>query len=276
VLVSGPNVALERHQISDIRQGSSCSHRLGVRFDVSNSRSREDLASGVAIRSTVEEVLQGAVEPEYNAGLHDLSVGPLASIVLRRTRSAFSATLRARIAWGVSMRFANTERLRRISEGTARDYGLWTEGVFLQTDTGHTLDELRDRATSDRLALAAACATRAAAMLTVRRPMYRDVVSRSYYAMYHAWRAVAFHVHGGDDHQEHKKLPDFEPTGFGNSALWQNRLKEAREARNRADYEPYPKAETAWRQEAQLRHAHAVELIRLCRAYLRIRGCRYL
>jgi hypothetical protein len=174
------------------------------------------------------------------------------------------------------MRFADPERLRRVSEGTARDHGLWTEGVFLEGDTGRTLDELRDRAASDRLALAAACIRRAAAMMRARPPMYRDAVSRSYYAMYHAWRAVAFYVHGGDDHQEHKRLPDFDPPGLGNSALWQNRLKDAREARNRADYRAYPKAETAWQREAQLRQAHAIELVRLCRAYLKVRGCRYL
>ena len=173
------------------------------------------------------------------------------------------------------MPFANQGRLLRVSEGTARETVLWAEGVSLERDTGRSLDELRDRAASDRLLLAVACAKRAAVMMGLAPPHNRDAVSRAYYAMYHAWRALALYTSGGDDFQEHKKLPDFEPPGFENVALWQNALKEAREARNRSDYQPYPKAESAWRGEAEERFAQATELVRLCRAYLREKGCRY-
>jgi len=173
------------------------------------------------------------------------------------------------------MDFAPRDRLRRVSEATARDMVLWLERVSLEQDTGRSLEELRQRSTADRLALAVACTRRARVMMNTVPPLNRDAVSRSYYAMYHAWRAVAFFSHGGDDFQEHKKLPDFAPPGFQDAVLWQNRLKEAREARNRSDYRAYPKAEGAWRREAEKQYSHAVELVRLSRAYLRGRGCQY-
>lgn len=172
--------------------------------------------------------------------------------------------------------FAPPERLRRVSEAKAHDIELWSEGVFLQVDTGRTLDELRHRAVVDRLALSADFLKRARTLLAAQPPMNRDSISRSYYAMYHAWRAIAYYESVGDDFQEHKKLPEFTPIGFPDHADWQNRLKQARLARNRADYRPYPKTESSWRDDAVVWCADAARLLRVTRRYLRQRGCQYL
>jgi hypothetical protein len=94
--------------------------------------------------------------------------------------------------------------------------------------------------------------------------------------MYHAWRAMAFFETPGDDNDDHVELPGFEPRGFPNVELWQNRLKVARELRNRADYDAYPKAESAWQRDALELCSQAAELVRLSRRHLRTRGCGYL
>jgi len=64
--------------------------------------------------------------------------------------------------------------------------------------------------------------------------------------MYHALRACAFLFHEGDDYQEHSKLPLQIPKDFDVGIDWQNKLKKARLARNKADYEAYPKSDRAW------------------------------
>jgi len=94
-------------------------------------------------------------------------------------------------------------------------------------------------------------------------------VSRSYYAMYHAMRAAAFVFHGGDDHQEHQTLPGKAPDDMQTRDLWSNKLKDARERRNAADYDPYPKSETAWRLPALDLVAEARRFVGEVRTYLK-------
>lgn len=170
--------------------------------------------------------------------------------------------------------FAPRERLLRVAKAKRSLLESWAEGVNLQEATGRTLEELRHRATADRIELAVRLVRRAEQLVNLEQN--RDAISRAYYSMYHSWRALAFFETRGDDNDDHLTLPKFQPGGFQNATLWQNRLKVARESRNRADYEAYPKAESAWRNEAAARYAEADELVRLCRAYLRARGCRYL
>jgi hypothetical protein len=87
---------------------------------------------------------------------------------------------------------------------------------------------------------------------------------------------MSFFETPGDDRDDHLDLPKFQPKGFPKVELWQNRLKVAREARNRADYEAYPKTESAWYNDASDLCSQAEELLRLCRKHLRARGCTYL
>ena len=133
--------------------------------------------------------------------------------------------------------------------------------------------DLRLRVVRDRFLLAKHCLTTAKRGLKYRPVSYRLVVSRSYYAMYHAVRAVVFLSYGGDDHEAHDKLPGQFPTDFNDRATWENRLKTARLDRNRADYEPYPKSDTAFRATAFDTCRTAENLIHECRTYLRSKRC---
>lgn len=113
-------------------------------------------------------------------------------------------------------------------------------------------------------------------MLRVAPPMYRDALSRYYYSMYHAMRAVVFFVEDGDDFQGHSKLPGKTPDDFPQATLWQNALKDARTKRNAADYDPYPKSDRAHRPGASELQEKAQELEAISRAYLLNLGCKHL
>jgi uncharacterized protein (UPF0332 family) len=100
------------------------------------------------------------------------------------------------------------------------------------------------------------------------------VIGRSYYAMYHAARSVVFLNHGGDDFQEHDRLPGHLPPDFVERDNWENRLKNARYERNKADYEPYPKRERSLHSVAADILEDAENLTAECRLYLRVKGCK--
>lgn len=91
--------------------------------------------------------------------------------------------------------------------------------------------------------------------------------------MYHSLRACAFVFHGGDDHEEHSKLPTKIPPDFEDRESWGNKLKVAREIRNRADYDPYPKSNSAWKSDALALQANAEDFLKICRTYLKRKGC---
>jgi hypothetical protein len=86
-------------------------------------------------------------------------------------------------------------------------------------------------------------------------------------------RACVYIYHGGDDHEKHLDLPRNIPPNFDIGVNWQNRLKNAREIRNSADYDAYPKSNSAWRKPALSLKKDADELLALSRRYLREKGC---
>ncbi|MBI1927864.1 hypothetical protein HYR99_26945 [Candidatus Poribacteria bacterium] len=110
-------------------------------------------------------------------------------------------------------------------------------------------------------------------MLKSKPPLYRNAISRYYYSMYHAMRACVFVFHGGDDYQEHSKLQSHIPNDFPTGSNWKNILKNARELRNRADYEPYPKSNTTWKQYALSLKNDADLFLSSTRTYLQNKGC---
>jgi uncharacterized protein (UPF0332 family) len=172
--------------------------------------------------------------------------------------------------------FASSETLLRLSKAEKRLLLAWREGVHLEGSTGHSIEELRQRSTADRWGLARAFRRQGDRMMVATPPLYRDALSRYYYSMYHAMRAVVFFTHGGDDHQEHSKLPGFTPGDFPQAMLWQNALKDARTKRNSADYDAYPKSDKAYRSGAVELQGQAQELERLARQYLSEKGCNHL
>ncbi len=166
------------------------------------------------------------------------------------------------------------KRLLRVSQATAEVISFWNEGVSLAKDSGQPVVQLLKKVAADRWGFASTQHAHARSLMNQNPPCYRSAISRYYYAMYHAMRACVFLAYPGDDHQDHSKLPlnipkDFDPTGID----WQGKLKDARLARNRADYEPYPKANTAWRITALATQSDANNLLKTSRLYLRKKGC---
>jgi uncharacterized protein (UPF0332 family) len=151
---------------------------------------------------------------------------------------------------------------------------LLKSGVNLESRTGYSVAQLVERATADRLELARMFLHAAEQAKDAKSKSYRSAVSRSYYSMYHAFRAISYFVHGGDDHEEHTKLPSGIPPDFPNHLHWENDLKSARFERNRADYDPYPKNERQFEAAANTLTRQAGDLLPIARAYLRGKGCK--
>lgn len=172
--------------------------------------------------------------------------------------------------------YAPRQALARVVEAKKRDLRGWNEGLHLERSTGRSIEDLRQRSTADRWKLADQLRLRGNRMMEAQPPLYRDAVSRFYYSMYHAMRAVVFYTEGGDDHEQHTQLPGSTPSDFEDSPLWQNTLKDARERRNAVDYEPYPKSERAHRPTAVDLQGQANDLVRLARSYLQSKGCAHL
>ncbi len=169
--------------------------------------------------------------------------------------------------------YAPPQRLQRVSTAEHWLLDAWAEGVSLESDTGLSINELRRRAAVDRWWLAHDFRRRGRKMVGQAPPQHRDAVSRFYYSMYHAFRAIVFIEFGGDDHEAHSTLQKSIPQNFPSRQQWSNRLKNARLDRNSADYDPYPKSETAWRSASQRLSADADELLSVTKTYLIATGC---
>lgn len=143
----------------------------------------------------------------------------------------------------------------------------------MEASLGRKLDELRDQTCADRLALAGTFLLAGDRLLRLRPPEYRSAISRYYYAMFHCMRAAVYYDNDGDDHQKHEVLAQHTPADFPDSAVWQNRLKDARGIRNDADYDAYPKQHSEFRQSALNLRAQATAMIPLVHAYLVSKGC---
>ena len=165
------------------------------------------------------------------------------------------------------------KRLIRLAEATNVEINYWKEGVSLQKDSGRTIRELISKAAADRWHFAYEHRHDANKLLRSKPPLYRSAISRYYYSMYHAIRACVFVSHGGDDHQEHRELPLYIPRDFPPEPNWQNMLRNARVLRNRADYEPYPKSNKAWRLHAFRLKKNADLLLSTTRTFLQNKGC---
>jgi uncharacterized protein (UPF0332 family) len=100
----------------------------------------------------------------------------------------------------------------------------------------------------------------------------RAAISRYYYAMYNAARAITFCFHQGDDHQSHSDLPDHLPANLPNIAARRNELLDARLARNQADYDPFPDADHLWLPDAQQFSTIAPAFVQECEQYAQQQG----
>jgi len=161
----------------------------------------------------------------------------------------------------------------RVSKAKAKELKLWKEGVGLEQQLGQQFPALCARATKDRIELASHFLRTGKRLSKNNGPLNRSAISRFYYSMYHAARAVTFHQRHGDDHEKHSQLPMSIPDDFPQRAIWGNELKNARELRNAADYDPYPKSDASWFGDVQYLEQQATGLMKECVLYLRNKGC---
>lgn len=168
---------------------------------------------------------------------------------------------------------AHAKDLLFVSKSDKKTIASLKAGASLQKRTGYWIDQLRVKATADRIELSRKLLLAAKAAARGRSRSYRSATSRAYYSMYHAFRATAFFIHEGDDHEEHTKLPSGIPDDFPSKATWENDLKGARLDRNRADYDPYPKNDLTFKQMALDLVKKADSLRLVVRTYLRKKGC---
>jgi uncharacterized protein (UPF0332 family) len=167
-----------------------------------------------------------------------------------------------------------TQRLLRVSKACKDIFDNWEEGVSLANDSRITLTDLRLLVSKHRWELALERRRQANVAFRPNVAQFRCAISRYYYAMYHAVRAAVFIYHGGDDFEEHSKLSLHIPADFPNQTKWQAALKDARLLRNRADYDPYPKANRAWESDARHIRNDAIDLLAQVNTYLTVKGCR--
>jgi uncharacterized protein (UPF0332 family) len=166
------------------------------------------------------------------------------------------------------------KRYLRVSTAHSATIQNWKEGVSLAQDSGKTVEQLLAKTAADRWALASSQFAQGRQLMNLSSPLYRSAISRYYYSMYHAMRACVFMSNSGDEHEEHSKLPLHIPPAFDPSGRdWQTKLKSARLDRNRADYEPYPKSNGAWRKTALGLQSDAADLLKLARQFLLSKGC---
>lgn len=109
--------------------------------------------------------------------------------------------------------------------------------------------DLVRRVCRDRLALAGDHLTAGDSL--VLSGNYRSSISRHYYAMYHAARAVVFAHVQGDDYERHSDLAAAIPSAFPDAAIRRAELTDARLLRNEADYDIYPSSQSAWEADAR-------------------------
>lgn len=138
--------------------------------------------------------------------------------------------------------------LQYIAAMQSSDHSTFTS---LPTIRNHVLpiDRLIGQVVSDRLMLAGYHLQAGDGLLI--KGNYRTAISRHYYAMYHAARAITFAVNNGDDFQQHRVLPAHLPQNLTDRQALSAELTSARLLRNEADYDLYPVNDEEWVSEAR-------------------------
>lgn len=159
-----------------------------------------------------------------------------------------------------------------ISKSNSEKLRNFTDGTQLARRSRRTIKQLQVHVANDRLKLAKLHLNDATAVSKCTPSMNRAVVSRAYYALYHAARASSYISFGGDDHEQHTVLPTKFPADFPDADIWRNRLKDARLERNRADYDPYPSGDVDFAATAVRLVGEAKQFIKLTQSYLKLKS----
>ncbi len=160
--------------------------------------------------------------------------------------------------------------LQKVSELKKRDLGHLFQGEQLTKKHSRPILLLMQEASAARYRLAKLHLNQASTASAQNE--HRCAISRAYYAMYQSMRAVVFLVTQGDDHEAHSELSTKLPDDFPNQATWANDLKNARLARNSADYDPYPTDAAHWEGVSKSTFKSAQALLAVAEKYLKNRG----
>ncbi|MFD9477378.1 hypothetical protein [Streptomyces nojiriensis] len=131
-------------------------------------------------------------------------------------------------------------------------------------------DQLLQQVVSDRLILAGGHLGAGDSLLFARQ--YRSAISRFYYAMYQAARAITFAETKGDDHERHNILPRKLPRNIDNPTMREAELTDARLLRNQADYDIYPIKESDWENDARALSATSANFVQMCESFALTKG----
>ena len=148
--------------------------------------------------------------------------------------------------------------LQSVAQGTVSQLALLPASI----GRGFTTTNLIKQVVSDRLELAGSHLRTADTL--AQATLYRSAISRNYYSMYHAARAIVFGYHKGDDYQRHSVLPTHLPPPLPNASRWKNELDDARLVRNMADYDLYPRAALDWKNDSVNLAVVAAEFLTEC------------
>lgn len=161
----------------------------------------------------------------------------------------------------------------QVARAKTQEIKQWRTGATFVSESGHSVDLLCCKAAEARWKFSEVLRKEGIRCMSLNPPAYRIAVNRFYYSMYHSLRSVVYLSIKGDDYQEHRLLPTNVPDEFPRSDIWKNRLKDARETRNRADYEPFPRTDPIWKNTAEELQDYAQELSSITKSYLRDKGC---
>ena len=166
------------------------------------------------------------------------------------------------------------ENLKKISELDSQTINAYRLGAWLCVQSGVDIETLIKNACQDRMKLAYETHAVAKWAHKSSKSLNRLVITKSYYTMYHAARAIVFLMTEGDDHESHSVLPKHLPKDFPDRARWENELKSARLEGNRADYDAYPRTDRAFSPSAVTYLHSAEDFLDVSKGYLTHKGCR--
>ncbi|MFK0214786.1 HEPN domain-containing protein [Streptomyces sp. NPDC090298] len=101
---------------------------------------------------------------------------------------------------------------------------------------------------------------------------FRSAISRHYYAMYHAGRAIVYATNRGDDFERHHILPRNLPSGLPEKSKLEGELTNARLLRNQADYDAYPLNESDWAADSRSLSVTAANFLQACQDFASTNG----